>query len=125
MTNEAQLRIYTNMENADAIDAFLALGQDTRLAAYRLLVEHEPHGLPAGEIADRLAVNPSTLSRHLAQLERAGLLRSRRDQRQIIYGIDHEGTDRLIRFVTEDCCTASRPRKRRSPSSQTVTTAPV
>ncbi|MGF1518573.1 MAG: ArsR/SmtB family transcription factor, partial [Nodosilinea sp.] len=64
------------------LEAFLALAQETRLAAYRLLVKAGPAGLPAGEIAESLSVNSSTLSRHLAQLERANLLRSWRVQRQ-------------------------------------------
>ncbi len=92
------------MKSENVIDALLALGQETRLAAYRLLVEHEPHGLPSGEIAAKLGANPSTMSRHLAQLERANLLRSWREQRQIMYAINHDGTDRLLRFLTEDCC---------------------
>jgi DNA-binding transcriptional ArsR family regulator len=94
------------MKSNDVIDALLALGQETRLAAYRLLVAHEPDGLPSGVIAEKLNANPSTVSRHLAQLERARLLRSRRDQRQIVYAIDHEGTGELLWFLTEDCCTA-------------------
>ena len=110
------------MESSRAIEALLALGQESRLAAYRLLVEHEPYGLPSGEIARRLGVNASTMSRHLAQLERAGLLRSWRDQRLIVYAIDHDGTDRLMRFLQEDCCKAHRgPVKRahkRSPSQR-------
>ena len=92
------------MKSNDTITALVALGQDTRLAAYRLLMEHEPAGLPAGDIARRLGVNPSTLSRHLAQLERARLFVSRRAERQIIYQIDHRGTGALLRFLTEDCC---------------------
>ncbi|MEM7121692.1 MAG: metalloregulator ArsR/SmtB family transcription factor [Pseudomonadota bacterium] len=92
------------MRSENAIDALLALGQETRLAAYRLLVEHEPHGLPSGEIAARLGANASTVSRHLAQLERAKLLRSWREQRQIMYAINHDGTEQLLRFLTEDCC---------------------
>jgi ArsR family transcriptional regulator, arsenate/arsenite/antimonite-responsive transcriptional repressor len=94
------------MQTKNAIEALLALGQEARLAAYRLVVKHEPYGLPAGTIAAKLNANPSTMSRHLAQLERAGLLRSWRDGRQIIYAIDHDGTDALLRFLTEDCCTA-------------------
>jgi DNA-binding transcriptional ArsR family regulator len=94
------------MQSLEAIESLLALGQEARLAAYRLLVKHEPHGLPAGAIADRLGANPSTMSRHLAQLERARLLRSWREGRQIFYAIDHDGTGALLRFLTEDCCTA-------------------
>ncbi len=92
------------MKSENAIEALLALGQETRLAAYRLLVEHEPHGLPSGEIAAQLGANASTVSRHLAQLERANLLRSWREQRQIMYAINHDGTEQLLRFLTEDCC---------------------
>ena len=94
------------MESKNAIQALLALGQETRLAAYRLLVEHEPDGLASGVIAQKLGMNASTMSRHLAQLERALLLRSWREQRQIMYAIDHEGTGRLLHFLTEDCCKA-------------------
>ena len=94
------------MQAAEAIAALTALGQATRLAAYRLLVEHEPYGLPSGEVAAKLEVNPSTMSRHLAQLERAKLLRSWREERQIMYAVNQEGTDALLRFLTEDCCKA-------------------
>ena len=96
------------MQSTDAIAGLLALGQETRLAAYRLLMEHEPHGLPAGDIAARLEVNSSTLSRHLAQLERASLLQSRRQERQVIYTVDQQGTGELMRFLTQDCCKAHR-----------------
>lgn len=95
------------MNEMHAIEALLALGQQTRLAAYRLLVQHGPPGLPAGEIAERLAVNGSTLSRHLAQLERAGLLRSWRLKQMIFYAVDETGTQRLLAFLNEDCCKAN------------------
>ena len=81
-----------------------ALAQDTRLAVFRLLVKEGPDGLPAGEVAARLQVTPATLSFHLAQLERAGLLSSNRRSRQIVYRVDLEGTRRLLAFLTEDCC---------------------
>ena len=92
------------MKSTRAIDALVALGQETRLAAYRLLVEVGPRGLPSGEIATRLAINPSTMSHHLAQLERAGLLRSSREERHILYAVDWDSTDQLLQFLTEDCC---------------------
>jgi ArsR family transcriptional regulator, arsenate/arsenite/antimonite-responsive transcriptional repressor len=92
------------MEEIAAVEALAALAQPTRLRIFRLLVRHGRGGLPAGVIADRLAVAPSTLSFHLAQLERAGLLRASRAQRQILYAVDLEGTRRLLTFLTEDCC---------------------
>lgn len=92
------------MEQRDALLALAALAQETRLAIFRLLVPAGPNGLPAGEIAERLGVVASTLSFHLKELERAGLLRSWRRQRQILYAADYEGMRRLLTFLTEDCC---------------------
>ena len=92
------------MESKLAIEAFQALAQETRLSALRLLVQAGPNGLAAGEIAERLAVQPSTLSTHLAILERAGLVASRRQQRHIFYAAQYEGLRALIAFLMEDCC---------------------
>jgi ArsR family transcriptional regulator len=92
------------METRPATEAFAALAQEHRLAVFRLLVREGPNGLSAGDIAERIAIPPSTLSHHLAHLERAGLLRSRRIERRIFYAVDIEGTRRLVAFLTEDCC---------------------
>jgi ArsR family transcriptional regulator, arsenate/arsenite/antimonite-responsive transcriptional repressor len=92
------------MEMKRALEAFAALAQEHRLAVFRLLVREGPNGLAAGDIAQRVAVPPSTLSHHLAHLERAGLLRSWRVERRIFYAVDIEGTRRLVTFLTEDCC---------------------
>jgi DNA-binding transcriptional ArsR family regulator len=92
------------METREALAALAALSQETRLAVFRLLVQEGPNGLPAGAIAEALGVAPSTMSSHLAQLERAGLLRSWRVQRQIFYAADYEGARRLLAFLMEDCC---------------------
>lgn len=92
------------MEELDAIEALAALAHEHRLKVFRLLIREGPNGLPAGVIAERIAVPPSTLSHHLAHLERAGLLRSWRVERRIFYAVDLEGTRRLLAFLTEDCC---------------------
>lgn len=92
------------METKNAVDALSALAHDTRLGVFRLLVTEGPAGLPAGEIAKRLDVPPPTLSPHLAQLERAELARSWRVERRIFYAVEIEGTRRLLRYLTEDCC---------------------
>ena len=92
------------METNTAVDALAALAHPTRLAVFRLLVRAGPNGLPAGTIAEELAVPPSTMSHHLGALERAGLARSWRRQRQIFYSTDFEGTRRLLAFLLEDCC---------------------
>ena len=85
-------------------DVFAALAKPLRLSVFRLLVGLAPDGLPAGQIADRLDVPASTLSTHLAQLERAGLLRSWREQQRILYAVDTEGTRSLVGFLINDCC---------------------
>jgi ArsR family transcriptional regulator len=92
------------MQISRAVDALSALAQEHRLAVFRLLVRHGPSGLSAGKIADSLRLPPSTLSHHLAHLERAGLLRSWRITRRIFYAVNVEGTRRLLSFLTEDCC---------------------
>jgi DNA-binding transcriptional ArsR family regulator len=85
-------------------ETFAALAHDVRLTVFRLLLAKSPEGLPAGQIALRLQIPASTLSTHLAQLERAGLLRSWREQRRILYAVDMEGTRRLVGFLVDDCC---------------------
>ena len=95
---------YRNMKLTTATTAFAALANETRLRVFRLLVRRGPNGLSAGEIARRLKVAPPTLSSHLAQLERAGLIHSWRLERRIFYAIEIEGTRRLLRYLTEDCC---------------------
>jgi DNA-binding transcriptional ArsR family regulator len=92
------------VETSQIIDALSALAQAKRLAVYRLLVESGPEGLPAGTIGEKLDLPPATLSFHLAHLARAGLLRSRQDGRFIIYSADFDNMNRLVGYLTENCC---------------------
>ena len=87
-----------------AILAFAALAQSTRLGVFRLLVRHEPDGLAAGDIARTLAVPQNTMSAHLAVLARAGLVRSERQSRSIIYRANLSSFADLTSFMLEDCC---------------------
>ena len=95
------------MENTTAIGALGALAQGTRLDTFRLLVRHEPDGLPAGDVARKLDVPQNTMSAHLAILARAGLLRSERRSRQIIYRADLDAVRGLMLFLVKDCCAGS------------------
>ena len=92
------------MELSDAAQIFGALSQETRLAVLRLLVGAGPNGLPAGEIAEQLAVPASTASFHLAALERAGLTQSTRQSRQIWHAVRYAALRELILFLSETCC---------------------
>jgi ArsR family transcriptional regulator len=92
------------MEQKRAIAALGALAQDTRLELFRLLVATGPQGLPAGVIAERLGVQPSSLSFHLAQLTHAGLITQRRLSRQLIYSAEYGAMTELLAYLTENCC---------------------
>src|SRR2546423_14876351 len=92
------------MEQNRAIAALGALAQETRLDLFRLLVTGGPQGLPAGVIAERLGVQPSSLSFHLAQLVHAGLIAQRRSSRQIIYSAEYAAMTGLLAYLTENCC---------------------
>jgi ArsR family transcriptional regulator len=92
------------MKEAQALEAFAALSQETRLRIVRLLVKAGPEGLPAGMVADEMGVSGSNVSFHLSQLERAGLIESRRESRSIIYSAVYPALADLIAFLTKDCC---------------------
>jgi ArsR family transcriptional regulator len=87
-----------------ATKALGALSQESRLAAFRMLVRSGIDGVPAGEIARRLDIPHNTMSSHLSILVNAGLVNSRREGRSIIYSIDFDGTRDLLSFLMEDCC---------------------
>ncbi|WP_417451913.1 ArsR/SmtB family transcription factor [Kordiimonas sp.] len=97
------------MKINEAILVLGALAQDTRMRVFRLLVQHGRDGLPAGRIADSLAVNGTTLSRHLAQMEQVGLLMSRREARLVIYTPNFAAMDELMAFLLADCCAQETP----------------
>ncbi|NJN37220.1 MAG: helix-turn-helix transcriptional regulator [Nitrospiraceae bacterium] len=78
--------------------------QETRLEIFRQLVRLAPDSIPAGDLAHDLDVPPSTLSSHLAILQRAGLVQSQRDGRIIRYSADLDGAKELIEFLVKDCC---------------------
>lgn len=92
------------MGNEQAILALAALAQNTRLDVFRLLVSAEPVGLPAGEVARRLDVPHNTMSSHLSILSRAGLIRSERFSRSIVYRADLDALRSTIAFLLKDCC---------------------
>jgi ArsR family transcriptional regulator len=92
------------MDQKHAIAALAALAQETRLELFRLLVTCGPEGLPAGVIAERLGVQPSSLSFHLAQLTHAGLITQRRQSRLLIYSAEYGAMNELLAYLTENCC---------------------
>lgn len=92
------------MEAGVAVSALSALAHEHRLAAFRLLVQAGPGGIPAGAIAERMGIAPSSLTFHLQQLLRAGLASQRREGRQIIYAMVPQVVNGLVAYLTENCC---------------------
>jgi DNA-binding transcriptional ArsR family regulator len=94
-------------DSARAVVALAALAQETRLAIFRMLVEHARDGLTPGAIALRLKLPPATLSFHLKELANAGLVIDRREGRFIWYTPDVAAMNGLLGYLTENCCRAS------------------
>lgn len=92
------------MESDQAILALGALAQDTRLDVFRRLVQHEPEGVAAGELARLVAVPQNTMSSHLAILARAGLVTAERKSRSIIYRANLAAFQEVALFLLQDCC---------------------
>jgi DNA-binding transcriptional ArsR family regulator len=92
------------MQAVAAIDALSALAQEHRLAAFRLLVQAGEQGMAAGAIADTLGVPNSSLSFHLAQLNRVGLISQERRHRSLIYRANYAEMNALVGYLMENCC---------------------
>jgi ArsR family transcriptional regulator, arsenate/arsenite/antimonite-responsive transcriptional repressor len=95
------------MKTVQVIEALGALAHEHRLAIFRLLIERGPEGLPAGRIAERVGLVPSSLTFHLQNLQRAGLIAQRRESRQLFYSADFTAMNALVGYLTDNCCAES------------------
>lgn len=96
------------MDDIATLNAMSALAQPTRLRVFRLLVNHEPDGIAAGELARAVGVPQNTMSSHLAILTQAGLIRGERQSRSILYRADLGRFREMMLYLLQDCC-AGRP----------------
>jgi len=92
------------MDKKQTLEGLAALGQETRLDVFRLLVQVGPEGMPAGEIGERLGVRQNTMSANLSVLSHAGLIRRAREGRSIRYYADMDGLKGLLGYLMENCC---------------------
>src|ERR1700755_2805844 len=92
------------MEKTNAVTALAALAQDNRLDVFRLLVQAGAEGMPAGAVAEALALAPNTLTFHFDRLRTAGLVTVRREGRSMIYAAQFNTMNALLGFLTENCC---------------------
>ncbi|MTH97859.1 helix-turn-helix transcriptional regulator [Roseibium sp. RKSG952] len=92
------------MDINEALGAFSALSQKTRLEVLQLLIKAGPDGMSAGQIGETLNVRQNTMSANLAILLGAGLVRKERAGRSIRYSADLSGVAGLLSFLMADCC---------------------
>lgn len=92
------------IDEAQALDAFAALSQATRLQMVRALVVAGPRGMAAGAVGEAVGASSSSASFHLSHLERSGLVTSRRESRSIVYAANFDGLSGLVEFLMRDCC---------------------
>lgn len=92
------------MKTTDALECLYALAHETRLGAFRHLVQVGPAGLPVGALQEKLGVPPATLTAHLNVLRSAGLVEDEREGRVIKVSAAYARMNELLSFLTENCC---------------------
>ncbi|NYT46027.1 helix-turn-helix transcriptional regulator [Alcaligenaceae bacterium] len=92
------------METKSIVRALAAIAHESRLEAYRCLVQAGPGGLAAGQLSEKVGIAPSSLSFHLKELVNAGLIRSRQEGRFVFYSAKYETMNSLLAYLTENCC---------------------
>jgi ArsR family transcriptional regulator len=93
-----------NMKTNDAIEVLAALAQESRLTLFRLLVKRGPEGFTPTQLSEKLEFPAATLSFHLKELQRAGLIGVRREGRFLFYSPNFDHMNRLLGFLTDNCC---------------------
>lgn len=92
------------METQTALAALGALSHESRLAAYRTLIQAGPEGMSVGELRERLDIPPATLSAHLNVLRAAALVHDQREGRVIRVRANFLQMNALLAFLSDNCC---------------------
>jgi len=92
------------MKSEEVVIALAALAQESRLAVFRLLVKRGPEGYTPTQLGEKLSLPAPTLSFHLKELQRAGLIQARREGRFLFYSPNFPQMNQLLEFLTDNCC---------------------
>jgi DNA-binding transcriptional ArsR family regulator len=92
------------MKSLEVVAGLAALAQESRLAIFRMLVKRGPEGYTPTQLAEKLDVPAPTLSFHLKELQRAGLIQARREGRFLFYSPNFPHMNQLLEFLTDNCC---------------------
>jgi ArsR family transcriptional regulator, arsenate/arsenite/antimonite-responsive transcriptional repressor len=92
------------MKNSEAVSAFVALGQESRLNVFRLIVQRGDSGLTPSQIIEKLGIPNATLSFHLKELYQSNLITVERHSRNLIYRPNAKLVQNLSEFLLENCC---------------------
>jgi len=95
---------YGNMKNTDAIKSFIALGQESRLNVFRLIVQKGDKGITPTQVKELLGIPSATLSFHLKELIQANLIKVERQSRNLIYKPQADVVQELTDFLLMNCC---------------------
>jgi ArsR family transcriptional regulator len=93
-----------NVKATEIVQALGALAQESRLSIFRLLVKRGPDGFSPGDLTEKMQIPGPTLSFHLNELQRAGLVACRREGRFLYYSANFETMNGLLAYLTENCC---------------------
>jgi DNA-binding transcriptional ArsR family regulator len=92
------------MKNTEAVSAFVALGQESRLNVFRLIVQRGDVGLTPSQIIEKLGIPNATLSFHLKELYQSNLITVERQSRNLIYRPNAKLVQKLSEFLLDNCC---------------------
>ena len=81
-----------------------ALGNETRLEVFRLLVRAGEAGLAVGDIQVKTSVARSTLSHHIHKLISVGLVKQERRGTTLICRAQFEAMNQTLGFLQKECC---------------------
>ena len=98
--------LHASAELKTVAKALEALGNETRLAVFTLLVPAGRSGLAVGDIQERLAIPASTLSHHISRLIQVGLVAQERQGRNLICRAIYRHMEGVLSFLTRNCCAA-------------------